>query len=202
MIESMNTYIIAVAVVLLIVYLWKKLKERVTTPKEVADSNTSQQVVNDKLIIVEDVKEEEISKIVQDFCDAYNKERTQVLPRLVQLSNNRYAIHFPKNITFEILAFFVNYIQYPISFQKEFSVTAWTTAKLSKIDLSEKRMMLYLSKNDTECDNVFLITEEGVTIKYDFGGKQLLIPENLERTYIEPDVSIDEIRVKDGVDFK
>lgn len=202
MIGGMNTYIVAVAVVLIIVYLLIKIKERVSLSNETNDSVAEQEIGNDKLIIVEDITEAEIHQIVQDFCNSYNDRKNQASPRLVELSASRYAIHFPKNVSFDILAFFVNYIHYPIGFEKQFNVAAWTSAKLSKAGSTEKKMLLYVSEKDTEYDNVFIVTEEGVTIKYDFGGKQIVISGDSERSYSEPPVKLETLAGKEGTDFK
>ena len=58
----------------------------------------------------------------------------------------------------------------------------------TSIILSNKQLMLYIPDEDIEYDNVFIVTENGIHLKFDFKDQQHLIVESKERRqYITPD---------------
>lgn len=203
--------IIAIVISVILV-AWTKLKNQKPQP----DTDTSRpqenlfptnKVANDKLVIVEDANENDIKKILQEFCNLYNKEMFQALPRLTKLSNNKFAVTFPYDINFEIYCYFINYVNYPMGFDRHFKTIGWTTTKKSDIWIAEKsvnkNVMLYVSDFDKEYDNVFLTTSDNIGYKLGFAmgeEKQLLdIP---EKSYAKQPISNNELEGKPYIDFK
>ena len=65
-------------------------------------------------VIVEDVSEDDIKKILEEFCNSYNKKTFQAIPRLTKLTDKKFAVTFPYDINFEIYCYFINYVNYPM----------------------------------------------------------------------------------------
>ena len=119
-------------------FTWTKLKNQKPQPDTDTRRPTenlfpTNKIANDKLVVVEDVSENDINKILQEFCNSYNKETYQAIPRLTKLSDKKFAITFPYDINFEIYCYFINYVNYPMGFDKHFKTIGWTTTKPTDI---------------------------------------------------------------------
>lgn len=86
-------------------------------------------------------------------------------------------------------------------------VTAWVTTKETDNWTTEKtwnkRVMLFLTADDTEYDNVYLTTTDGTGYKLGFarGEEKQLLPQPARR-YIAPEVEPSELADKAFEDFK
>lgn len=164
-------------------------------------------VANDKIVIVEDVNENEIKKILQEFCNLYNKEMFQALPRLTKLSDDKFAVTFPYDINFDIYCYFINYMNYPMGFDRHFKTIGWTTTKKSDIWITEKsankNVMLYVSDFDKEYNNVFLTTSDNIGYKLGFAmGEEKQLLSRPEKSYVKQPISSNELEGKPYIDFK
>lgn len=164
-------------------------------------------VANDKLVIVDEASENDIQKILQDFCNLYNTEKYQAIPRLTKLSGRKFAITFPYDINFEIYCYFINYLNYPMGFDRHFKTTGWTTTKPSDTWITEqsanKHVMLFVSDLDAEYDNVFLTTSDNIGYKLSFamgeGNQPLNSP---EKSYAKPPITISELDPNESIEIK
>lgn len=205
--------ILSVIVIILIIsivsfFIWSKIKNQrhqITTSTE--NILTANKIKNDKLVIVNDITEKEITKIIQDFRDFYHNQPYQFVPRLIKLTNKKFAIIFPYDINFKIYCFFINYVNYPKEFTKTFKTVGWVTTKLTDEWITEnsanKSVMLFVSDFDTEYDNVFLTTSDNIGYKFGFARaeeKQLL--NNPEKKYVKPPMTINELKSKEYTEFK
>lgn len=164
-------------------------------------------VTNDKFVLVENASENDIKKILQEFCNTYNKETYQVIPRLTKISNNKFAITFPYDINFEIYCFFINYVNYPMGFDRHFKTIGWTTTKSTDNGITEKsinkKVMLFVSDNDNEYDNVFLTTSDNIGYKLGFAmGEKKQLLDRPDKSYNKQPIEINEIETKQYTDFK
>lgn len=202
-----------IAIVTIAIFVaWTRFKNQKPQP----DTDTSRpqehffptnKVANDKLVIVEDVNENDITKILQEFCNLYNKEMFQALPRLIKLSDNKFAVTFPYDINFEIYCYFINYVNYPMGFNRNFKTIGWTTTKKSDIWTTEKsvnkNVMLYVSDFDKEYDNVFLTTSDNIGYKLGFAmGEEKQLLDRPEKNYVKQPISSTELEGKPYIDFK
>ena len=175
-----------IASVAVLYFIWQKFKNQkpnadIVTSKPPAELLLPQERQNDKLVIVRDTSCTDLQTIVMDFCNMYNKESCQAQPRLTKITETEFAITFPFDIEFEIFCYFINYIQYPIGFDKSFNVTGWTTTKRGDNWITEKsankEVMLFIPLDDTDHDNVFMTTADNIGFKLGFSmeeEKQLL----------------------------
>jgi len=164
-------------------------------------------IANDKLVLVEGVSENDLSKILQMFCNSYNRKAFQALPRLIQLSDNQFAVTFPYDINFEIYCYFINYVNYPPGFDRHFKTVGWATTTPSDSWITEKsvnkNVMLYISDFDEEYDNVFLTTSDNVGYKLGFAiEEEMQLLDSPEKSYVRQPVNINELDEKPYTDFK
>lgn len=164
-------------------------------------------VTNDKLVIVETASDDEIKRVISDFCNLYNEDKYVAILRLTKISDKKYAITFPYDIDFVYLCYFINYVTYPMGFEKGFKAIGWTTTKPSDLWITEKsankNVMLFISDYDTEGDNVFLTTSDNIGYKLGFAiGEEKQLLGNPERYYVKPPFNKSELETKEFVDFK
>lgn len=207
-------YIIAGIIVIaaLLFFAWTELKNQ--TPK--LDTNTNRpsenyfptnKIANDKLVIIEGIDEGDAKKIIQEFCNTYNKETYQAIPALTKLSNKKFAVTFPYDINFEIYCFFINYVNYPMEFDKQFKTIGWTTTKQNETWITDKsqnkNVMIFVSNFDKEYDNVFMTTEDNIGYKLGFAmGEEKQLLDKPEKPYQKQPITLDEIKDKEQIEFK
>jgi hypothetical protein len=177
------------------------------TTRPLNENLPKQENQNAKLVIVDNVSKTEIDNILTGFCNMYNKESFQARPRLYKLSERQFAITFPFDIEFEIYCYFINYVRYPMGFDKSFSVTAWETTKQTKGWITEKtankKVMLFIPEDDKEHDNVFLTTEDNIGYKLGFAmGEEKQLLQTPKKTYFAPTIDIKILTEKESQDFQ
>jgi len=207
-------YIILGIIILFAVlyFAWTRLKNQ--TPQPDTDTRRptenhlpTNKIANDKLVIVDDISENDIQKILQEFCNSYNKETYQAIPRLTRLSDKKFAVTFPYDINFEIYCYFINYVNYPMGFDRHFKTIGWTTTRPTDTWTTEKsvnkNVMLFVSDFDTEYDNVFLTTSDNIGYKLGFAmGEEKQLLDKPEKSYVKQPIDISEIETKQHLDFK
>jgi hypothetical protein len=165
----------------------------------------TQEIPNDKLVIVNNVTQIEVDGILTGFCNMYNKESYQALPRAYKLDEKNYAITFPYDIEFTIFCFFINYVHYPIGIDKTFEVTGWTTTEIGYNCITEKpanKKMLFVPADDTEHDNVYFTASDNIAFKLGFAKRhaiQLLDPPR--KSFKEPTIELSELANKEQKDY-
>ncbi|MBP6978602.1 MAG: hypothetical protein KBB71_09835 [Lentimicrobiaceae bacterium] len=203
--------IIAIVSILILI-AWTRIKNQKPQP----DTDTSRpqenlfptnKVANDKIVIVKDASENDIKKILQEFCNSYNKETFQAVPRLTKITDKKFAVTFPYDINFEIFCYFINYVNYPMGFDRNFEAIGWTTTKQSDTWITEKsinkNVMLYISDFDKEYDNVFLTTSDNIGYKLGFAmGEEKQLLDRPEKNYVRQPISNNELDEKPYKDFK
>lgn len=196
-------FVIIGLVIVLKFFISKSSSEGNRPSKELLPSAISP---NDKLIIVTDIEVAEMERIISDICDSYNEVEYRVLPRLVQFSPKQFAIIFPHDISFQYFCFFVNYASYPIGFDEPFEVIAWASTKKGELwvtaELENKRVMLFISEDDKEHDNVHLTTADNEGFVIGFSSKNESLPTNRPlRDYLPPIYEYGELNHKNFKDF-
>lgn len=166
-----------------------------------------QEKPNDKLVIVDNISKTEIDSILTGFCNMYNKESFQAQPRLYKLNARQFAITFPYDIEFEIYCYFVNYVHYPMGFDKSFDVTAWEKTGKAYGWITEKsankKVMLFIPEDDSEHDNVFLTTDDNIGYKLGFAmGEEKQLLQTPKKTYFAPAIDIKTLTEKEAYDFQ
>jgi hypothetical protein len=208
----MKTVLIVICVTVLILIIKACISG--TKPKPDTDRTRpsdehlpKQEKQNEKLVIVENISRTEIDSILTGFCNMYNKESFQAQPRLYKLSERQFAITFPFDIEFEIYCYFVNYVHYPMGFDKSFDVTAWETTKQANGWITEKiankKVMLFIPEDDNEHDNVFLTTSDNIGYKLGFAmGEEKQFLQTPKMKYLAPTIDKNTLTEKQSNDFQ
>ena len=166
-----------------------------------------QEKPNGKLVIVDNISKTEIDSILTGFCNMYNKESFQAQPRLYKLNERQFAITFPFDIEFEIYCYFVNYVHYPMGFDKAFSLTAWETTGQANGWITDKtankNVMLFIPEDDNEHDNVFLTTNDNIGYKLGFAmGEEKQLLQTPKKAYFAPTIDIKTLTEKEAQEFQ
>jgi hypothetical protein len=210
---KITTVILGLTVAIIVIYfIWTKLVCPKTEPHsdETRPSNVylpEKEVQNDKLVMVNNITNSEIDKILTGFCNLYNKESFTAVLRLYKLNERQFAITFPYDIEFQFFCFFVNYVCYPMGFNKSFEVTGWTTTKSGQTGITEKsankEVMLFIPNDDTEYDNVYLTTDDNIGYKLGFavGHKKQLL-ELPKKRFAKRSIESTELIGKEIKDYK
>ncbi len=195
-----------------IYFIWTKFRNQKIEPDTDTTRPSSeylpkQEISNDKFVILNNTSSIEIDSILTGFCNMYNKKSYQALPRLYKLSDKQFAITFPYDIDFDIFCYFVNYVHYPMGFEKSFEVTGWTTTRKGQIWITEKsadkRVMLFIPTDDTEYDNVYLTTNDNVGYKLGFAmGEEKQLLDFPKKQFVKPQIEIEELTKTEYKDYK
>ncbi|MGC3977769.1 MAG: hypothetical protein QM751_05980 [Paludibacteraceae bacterium] len=208
-----QTIIIGIIGAILVLYfMWTKFKNQTNEPNKNTTKPSSeylpkQEKQNDKLVFVDDITKTEIDRILTGFCNMYNEKSFKALPRLYKISERQFVIIFPFDIEFEILCYFVNYVRYPMGFNKSFDVKAWTTTRSGEIWITEKtankKVMLFIPQDDTEHDNVYLTTSDNIGYKLGFAmGEEKQLLDTPKIKFIESKIEFGELKGKEFNDYK
>ncbi len=201
-----------ILVLLLLFFLRTKFKHQeikppVNTKRPSETLFPSREVSNDKIVIIENANDKDVKKILRDLCNLYNEKEYAVIPRLTKLLNNRFAVTFPYDINFETFCYFINYVSYPMGFDKRFQTIGWTTTTSTDMWITDKsankNVMLFVSDYDTEYDNVFLTTSDNIGYKLGFAlGEEEQLLEKPEKLYQNPPLQSNELATKEFIDYK
>ena len=132
--------------------------------------------MDENYIIVKGLQEPEAVYILSDFANQYRDIEAVKNIKLYKKTDDTqsYLILFSEQPDFDIFSFLVNYINYPAKvkvtdpFVRGYFKTRSILSGRDKI--TGNRVMVYLSKDDTEHDNVFFTDESGANFINDFGG--------------------------------
>lgn len=191
---EMRTLLIIIIGIVVVGFILKSCKSKDESQNERRPLNTvipTNKVENDKVVLVENVKLEDLKNALQKFCNSYNQEGFRALPLLTIISDNKFAITFPFNIDFETYCYFVNYLYYPNDIIYKPTIKAWTSTKTEDVwmtnEIVNKKVMLFIPSDDKDYDNVYLTTSENIGYKMGFAmGEEKQKLNNPRQPYSEP----------------
>jgi len=207
----MVAILLVACVILVFVIKTRLVKSRLKSDTDESRPGTEKlpvaPVQNDKLVIVDGVGEDDLKRVIVGFCNMYNKEMYQALPRLTGLADTSFALTFPYDIDFEIYCYFINYLAYPMELKWSPKITAWTTTKTGDHWISErsanKRVMLFIPGDDREHDNVYLTTVNDTGYKLGFAvGEEHQLLATPSKRFSEPSIDLQSLTGKHATDFK
>jgi hypothetical protein len=166
----------------------------------------TEKIQNDKIVLIENIKLDDLKSAIQKFCNNYNQEGLRALPLLSVLSENKFVITFPFDTDFETYCYFVNYIYYPNDIIYKPTIKAWTSTKQNDSwmtnEIVNKKVMLYIPSDDKDYDNVYLTTSDNIGYKMGFAmGEEKEKLNNPRQTYIEP-INLEELKNKTEIQYK
>ena len=144
----------------------------------------------DNLIKIKGGSYDDIKKALRQWIALYSNDlESNIKFELYKIGQESYLIAADKRLNNEKFNFLINYLRYPEGIEYNISIEGYTTARHEKIypkNLLNKKIIVYISDNDKEYDNVFVTTEDNETFKIDFGGK--VLRQNVSRIFTITDI--------------
>lgn len=125
----------------------------------------------DNIVIVKGGSYDTVKQALRQWIDLYTDQLQNHSPfELYSLRDSTLVIKADPSLTNLYFFFLVNYMIYPESIENyNVEVTGYTIGhKGSKFE--NQKVQVYIPKDDTDYDNVYIITESGQHFKVDFGG--------------------------------
>ncbi len=145
---------------------------------------------NENLIKIEGGSYDDIKKALRQWIVLYSKDlESNIKFELYRIGHESYLISADKRLNNERFNYLINYLRYPEGIEYNISIEGYTTVRNEKIypkNLLNKKIIVYISDDDKEYDNVFVTTEDNETFKIDFGGK--VFKQNKSKIFIIPDI--------------
>lgn len=168
------------------------------------------EVKNDKLVSIKNIYYSEVKKAVQQFCKKYNEDTNDhgepLIAKLVKISPTETVILFPYNTDFDMFSFLVNYLYYPENIFYKGEIKAWMTVDkedASASVIADKKIMMYIPSEDSEYDNVYLVTQENIYYKNDFSKSNIKSLDNsFYLPYKEPPYNHAELKRRSGEEIR
>ena len=201
-------YLIAVVITMYFAFrVMSKVKDR---PKEEIKKlrvKPEKEIPNDKIILVENVSHEQIKSVLEKFCRMYNEDEYAVLPRLIPLSESKFAITFPFDDPLEIVCYLVNYLNYPAENEWNAMVCAWATVEDESSwkedeDILNKKIMMYcLPEREDGSEHTEIVTSENAGYRINLSSI-IAKDEYPEKQYIIPELQPKDLEGKEYLDFE
>lgn len=155
-------------------------------------------VVNDKLIIIQSGSIANARLALSRFNEMYRLDDDGIQLHLRDLGEDKLAVTFPGNISFDIFCFAINFLQYPTDLKWSAQITGWATIYTGDDwvipEIAGEQAMFYLPQNDTEYDMVLMTTSQNAMYQISFArSKAKLMPEYPEQIYRKPPVKLKDV---------
>lgn len=128
-------------------------------------------MVSEKTILVKGGSYSDVKKALQQWIDLYSESISDSLRfELYKNGKGNHVIKADTRLDNERFYYLVNYIKYPEGIEYKVDVEGFTKGE-NRSNLNGENLLVYISKNDSEYDNVYAVTEKNEHYKIDFGGK-------------------------------
>ncbi len=150
-------------------------------------------MINNNLILINGGAYTEIKKALRQWIELYSDQiKSDLNFKLYKNGKGNHIIQADDRLDNETFFYLVNYLKYPEGIEYNIDIEGYTTGE--EKSLKSKKLLVYISPNDKEYDNVFVTTNENENYKVEFGGKVTLTGENkLYRTPQEISLGTPEI---------
>lgn len=130
---------------------------------------------NNSYITIEGYSFKEVKQSLEDWIKLYaGKIETIFVLEILEKNKNSCCVNVNGEIDNNTFNFLVNYLVYPENEKPNAKVRGYTTTRNKRIFPSQeldKRVVIFIPKEDKEYDNVYASTGDGKTFIVDFGGK-------------------------------
>lgn len=134
-------------------------------------------MINNNLILINGGAYNEIKKALRQWIELYRDQIDSDLNfKLYKNGKGNHIIQADDRLDNETFFYLVNYLKYPEGIEYNIDVEGYTTGE--EKTLKSKKLLVYISPNDNEYDNVFVTTNENENYKVEFGGKITATNEN------------------------
>jgi hypothetical protein len=135
-------------------------------------------VIIDNLIFINGGEYDDIKKILRQWIVLYSDDlQSDLTFELYKSGRENHIIKVDERLDNEWFYYLVNYLYYPEGIEANIGIEGFTIGKDNNV-LKNQKLLVYISPNDKDGDNVFIATSEGKNFKFDFGGKIIEAYEN------------------------
>lgn len=128
-------------------------------------------MASEKTILVKGGSYSDVKKALQQWIDLYSDSISDSLRfELYKNGKGNHVIKADTRLDNERFYYLVNYIKYPEGIEYKVDVEGFTKGEYGS-NLNGQNLLVYISKNDSEYDNVYAVNEKNEHYKIDFGGK-------------------------------
>jgi len=199
-----------VGIIILMFFAYRVMSKVKDIPKEENKKlrvKPEEEIPNDKIVLVENVTCEQIKSVLENFCRIYNEDECAVLPRLILLSESKFAITFPFDDALEIVCYLINYLNYPMDVEWNATVHGWATVENELSweedkDILNKKIMLYcLPEKEDNFEYTEIVTSENAGYRINLSS-QIDKEEYPQKQYIMPEFQPKDLEEKEFHDFE
>ncbi|MFM7022298.1 MAG: hypothetical protein ACKOXB_04915 [Flavobacteriales bacterium] len=140
----------------------------------------------ENIVLIKGGSSSDIKKALQQWINLYAKHIPLNTQFELYKNESNHLIKVRGTLSNDYFFYLVNYLAYPEEIQYHVEVAGYTTGD-RKTKLENKSLLVYLSKNDTDFDNVLAVTPENKHYKIDFGGN--ITEEKESISYVKPEVN-------------
>jgi len=137
----------------------------------------------ENLIIIEGGAYNDIKKALRQWVEIYSDELeySRGLPKdfsfkISKISRGKHAITVNEQVDNETFFYLINYLKYPEGIEYKIDIKGYTIGKEYK-EFKNKQILIYISENDTDFNNVCVVDSDNLNYRIDFGRKIALITE-------------------------
>jgi hypothetical protein len=128
-------------------------------------------MVLEKIILVKGGSYSDVKKALQQWIDLYSESISDSFQfELYKNGKGNHVIKADTKLGNERFYYLVNYIKYPEGINYNVDVEGVTKGENGS-SLDGENLLVYIPKNDSEYDNIYVVTENNEHYKIDFGGK-------------------------------
>jgi len=142
-------------------------------------------MITDNVVLIKGASYDKVKKALNNWLNLYSDNLPSDFKfKLYKKDQNEFVIKAGNEIDNNRFHFLVNYLKYPEGIEYQVEVVGYIIGK-DHNELQGQRLLIYISDNDTEYDNVFAVNSENKNFKIDFGGKISIVDE--KNVYKEPE---------------
>jgi hypothetical protein len=131
-------------------------------------------------ILIKGGSYEKVKKALKGWFQMYSKDLdAKATFHLFNDGKGQYIIQADEGLDNDRFYYLVNYMKYPIDIEYEIDIIGYVVGNQDNI-FKNRELQVYISENDKDGDNVYVTTQENENYKIDFGGKIILIQNNIE----------------------
>ena len=201
-------YLIAIVITMYLAFrVMSKVKDIPKEENKKLRVKPEEEIPNDKIVLVENVTCEQMKSVLENFCRMYNEDESAVLPRLIPLSESKFAITFPFDDALEIVCYLINYFNYPMDVEWNAIVHGWATVENELSweedkDILNKKIMLYcLPEKEGNFEYTEIVTSENAGYRINLSS-EIIKNDYPEKQYIAPEFQPEDLEGKEFYDFE
>ncbi len=128
-------------------------------------------MIADNLIVIKGGSYIDVKKALKQWINLYSKDLQDGLAfQLYKNGRGNHIIQADKKLDNERFYYLINYLNYPEGIEYKIEIEGFTTGKENN-KLQGQNLLVYISPDDKDYDNVFVTTSENENFKVDFGGR-------------------------------